>query len=321
MNIRSYSFSSFATEVETFDTQSLASSQEDQVPSFEELWEYDRLAGRSYWPTTLVNAERNGHISFNGKPYSAELVPLAWGVHALGLKPLNSELDQPPILAFPGTSFEVDGGLKGATILADLDPLGPGYSLVRDSESSIRAWLESAGGQAVMVGHSLGGALATQAAVRCPGLVSRVVTFNSPMVSRSIAQTYRDTNEADRASVYNYFLKGDMVAKLGPEDIGHSFEVQSTGRHNAKLFCGKDEMPEVKEVTRQSSSWIHVACVFVVLSLAFLLLGTVALVAAIFVPPRGLKVQEGTKFFQPSTPAEACVTDSRETLAEPAVSS
>jgi pimeloyl-ACP methyl ester carboxylesterase len=210
--------------------------------------------------------------------YRPELVPLAWGVYAVGLVP--EDRAQPPILAFPGTSPKTEFMLKGATILADLDPLGPGYSLSRASAHHVRAWLQevsrSSDSRAVLVGHSLGGALAIQAAVRCPGLVKSVTTFNSPMVSHSIVAKWKETPEEDRAQIINLFRKGDLVARLGPAEIGQSFEIATTGSHNEDFLDGRP-IDSVRKVERTTTPIYRTLVQGFILALAFALVGLVSL--------------------------------------------
>jgi pimeloyl-ACP methyl ester carboxylesterase len=256
-----------------------------QDPTLHERRAFERLCGLAYWPEHLSD-ELDDQMTIYGESYRFTLIPLAWGVVALGCVPENPRSPKPPVLVFPGTSSSVERGLFGATILADLDPLGPGYSLARDSESIIRDWLESVRrpGQrpAICVGHSLGGALAVQAAVRCPDLVARAVTFNAPMTARAVAQRWRETPADARADIFHYFRKGDPIARLGPEAIGSSYEVDVPGQHNSRLFKDKKCEPVMVETTRQTSSWWKVGLQFIALSLAFLTLGSLLLMLRFF---------------------------------------
>jgi pimeloyl-ACP methyl ester carboxylesterase len=233
--------------------------------------------------------------------YVAELIPLAWGTYAVGMIPVNAAV--PPILAFPGTNPGVETGLKGATILADVDPLGPGYTIARESAKNVGTWLEQAqkksGRRAVCVGHSLGGALAVQAAVRNPGLVDQVVTFNAPMVARSIGQLWRDTPENERAPITHLFRKGDLVAKLGSEAIGDSYEIDRDGSHNSSLV-DDSSVRGIEKVERSTTPLYRVVLQFLILSLAFLLVGAVALLLRILCITRGERLPQEVKIFDPA---------------------
>ncbi len=268
-----------------------------EAPRLSELVAYQKLINKAYWPALL----RDDQVRIGGELYALELVPLAWGVMALGCTPKSAGSSSPPILVFPGTAPSVENGLKGATILADLDPLGPGCSIARQSTETVRAWLESAGGHAVLIGHSLGGALATQAAVHCSHHVQRVVTFNSPMIPRSIAQKWREIALEDRPAVYNYFRKGDLVARLGQEDLGESFAVDGSGKHNEPIFSASSDLSQIVPAKRRTSRWICVALEFVLLSIAFLLLGAVLLLVSLFLWPRGLNLDPQVPIFNRAT--------------------
>lgn len=118
-----------------------------------------------------------------------------------------------PVLAFRGTEGEIDD------ILTDADSRGVGYGQFTASIGRIREYLTLLGGPAVMVGHSLGGALAQMAAATFPTATERVVTFNSPGIPTDMADDLRRYNESaeedDVVGSTHYQAEGDVVDDAG----------------------------------------------------------------------------------------------------------
>jgi hypothetical protein len=100
-----------------------------------------------------------------------------------------------PIVAFRGTDSLVDDGLG-----ADTNPEGVGANQFARNRDLIRAQMalaaRSGNGQLTLSGHSLGGALAQQAAADQPNLVQDVTTFQSPGVMRGVADRFDEGNAA-----------------------------------------------------------------------------------------------------------------------------
>jgi pimeloyl-ACP methyl ester carboxylesterase len=73
-----------------------------------------------------------------------------------------------------------------------------------------------------VTGHSLGGALAQMAAARFPDLVAKVVTFQSPGISKGMAEQVKAANDKSEAAgkgetvvSHHYQVNGDLVGKTG----------------------------------------------------------------------------------------------------------
>lgn len=120
----------------------------------------------------------------------------------------------PPVLAFRGTQEK--RGLQD-----DTNREGVGKYQFESNVGRISQMFAAAGGKAVVAGHSLGGALAQQAAARFPSLVSRVVTFQAPAVTHEDAEKVDQHNAAnaenpeDQITSTHYRASGDLVHKAG----------------------------------------------------------------------------------------------------------
>lgn len=122
---------------------------------------------------------------------------------------------KPPIVAFRGTvPAKID------TLITDVDPSGIGMYQFNPNKAAIERQMKalSAHGKVISSGHSLGGALAQIAAATFPDLVDRIVTFQSPGVSREMAQKIVSHNEQhpDQAIESSHHrVKNDLVPMGG----------------------------------------------------------------------------------------------------------
>ncbi|HEX3764857.1 MAG TPA: hypothetical protein VHW23_39445, partial [Kofleriaceae bacterium] len=126
-----------------------------------------------------------------------------------------TEEGKPPIVAFRGTVPS-----KPATVVADLDPRGIGMWQFNANRAAIEHAVHQASeyGPVVFAGHSLGGALAQTAASRFPGQADRIVTFQSPGVSRSTVRAVEDFNadHPDHPVLSSHHrVTGDLVPRGG----------------------------------------------------------------------------------------------------------
>lgn len=160
--------------------------------------------------------------------YSIEEIPLWMGITAYGLKP-NDE-NAPPILLFCGTTPYPSGRGAGMTLVADLDPSGIGYQLFQRGSPSIEHWLQTNTKKknAIVTGHSLGGALATYATVYHSKHVSQCVTFNGTAVSYLVEPTWK--NLVNKPEIHNLIHPDDFIPKLGPIRLGQDYLVLTNHR-------------------------------------------------------------------------------------------
>lgn len=122
----------------------------------------------------------------------------------------------PTVLAFRGTAEK--RGMQDDTHRG-----GVGSYQFASNEGRVREMLGVAGGKVIVTGHSLGGALAQLAATHFPSSVSRVVTFQSPGISKDEADKVKQHNAAadaagkpgDRIESTHHRAEGDLVHMAG----------------------------------------------------------------------------------------------------------
>lgn len=133
----------------------------------------------------------------------------------------------PPVLAFRGTSEK--RGMQDDTSRA-----GVGAYQFASNEARVSEMLALAGGKAIVAGHSLGGALAQLAATHFPSSVSRVVTFQSPAISKAETDKLKDYNAkaapGDQVKSTHHRADGDLVHMAGEQlTDGDVFTYKSKG--------------------------------------------------------------------------------------------
>ncbi len=137
------------------------------------------------------------------------------GFHAIGL--ISTTPDKPPVLVFRGTDSLVDD-------LANGDKRGVGFNQFEANKQALGNWLTQISQDTAknprrlppdLLGHSLGGALTQLAATEFTSIVGDIVTFNSPGISQSSVNTYKQKAGAGK-TVTHYIVSGDFVS-LGGE--------------------------------------------------------------------------------------------------------
>lgn len=132
------------------------------------------------------------------------------GFRVIGLTPISKGAKDPdgnplkPVLAFRGTANS--GGAKD-----DANEEGIGTFQFSRNEKEVQNVFAQAGSPADVTGHSLGGALAQLAAARLGGLVSNIVTFQSPGISKAEASKI----DPDKHKATHYRAGGDLVSDAG----------------------------------------------------------------------------------------------------------
>ncbi|HEX3764121.1 MAG TPA: Mbeg1-like protein [Kofleriaceae bacterium] len=155
-----------------------------------------------------LTAQDDHFLQVNGY----EALPIIRGVHEFVMRTfLPTQSGKPPIVAFRGTRPS-----KIQTVIADLDPTGIGMYQFNPNRALIDAQMAAAAshGQVISSGHSLGGALAQIAAATFPDRVQRIVTFQSPGVSREMVaqlEKYNAEHPDHEIESSHHRVKGDLV--------------------------------------------------------------------------------------------------------------
>jgi hypothetical protein len=159
-------------------------------------------------------------LAQQGYRIDREFVDPNTGFQALGL--VSTAGNKPPVLIFRGLDEPIDD-------VTAADPNGIGASQFAANQDEIEDWLTSVGSATVkpdVIGHSLGGALTQIAAAEFANLVGRVVTFNSPGTTRTIADQFVQ-NGGNPQAVTHYIVRGDLVSLAGQAFIDGKVILQS----------------------------------------------------------------------------------------------
>jgi len=119
-----------------------------------------------------------------------------------------------PILLFRGTDPTIVRKRGVASMVTDLDPRGPGYTLYLRAHSKLREWLQLRPARAV--GQSLGGILAAYTVLWESRLLHPTkpsVAFNPPGFFKETCRKW-DKVQA-RAPLVTYITEGDAISKIG----------------------------------------------------------------------------------------------------------
>ncbi|MBS4165393.1 Uncharacterized protein NEOC65_000450 [Neochlamydia sp. AcF65] len=186
--------------------------------------------------------------------YEASKIPLWMGMCAYGFKPVDENEKAPPILAFSGTRIGLSRRGFLATLAADFDLRGVGYIAYASGKRNITQWLEQ-NKNALVTGHSLGGALARYTAIDNPSLVHGAFSFNAPGISATYGKKWDQLKTElpqHRPHMYNFHHSEDKVPTFGQCYIGKNYQVicsvektvnqRFTAQytiHNKMLFCRK----------------------------------------------------------------------------------
>lgn len=123
-----------------------------------------------------------------------------------------------PIILFRGTDFSImrEGGR--ASMISDLDPQGPGWSLFQQGQTVLRAWFKKVGGGVRVIGHSLGGAVGAYTLIHEKKWISQKphelsYLFNSPGISEEFLKKWNQIEE--KPPLRGFICRGDLVSKFG----------------------------------------------------------------------------------------------------------
>lgn len=137
------------------------------------------------------------------------------GFHAIGL--ISTTPDKPPVLVFRSADSLIDD-------VANADRRGVGFNQFEANKEGLGNWLTQISQDTAknprrlppdVLGHSLGGALTQLAATEFTSTIGDIVTFNSPGVSQSTVNTFKQKGGAGK-NVTHYIVSGDFIS-LGGE--------------------------------------------------------------------------------------------------------
>lgn len=148
-----------------------------------------------------------------------------WGFQMRVFLPLDPKSGKPPVVAFRGTegiAFSMKSKPEGTldSIIGDFAPAGVGYNQYKQNHAMIVKNVQAAAtfGKVIMVGHSLGGALAQIAATEFRASTSQVLTFQSAAISQQDVdkmKAYNKANPGAAVSARHYRIDGDVVPNAG----------------------------------------------------------------------------------------------------------
>lgn len=137
-------------------------------------------------------------------------------VSAFGL--VSKEGVGAPILLFRGTDFSLMSEGGRFSMISDLDPKGPGWTLFEKGKRALQKWLRKQRRPSRVIGHSLGGVVATYTLIQESEWMSEnpyetSYAFNFPGVSEDLAHQW---NALEKKPAFTGFVcRGDVISKLG----------------------------------------------------------------------------------------------------------
>lgn len=184
--------------------------------------------------------------------------PIGGSLRAFSMLP--DEESAPPIIVFHGTKTNVFTDVHMAnTLLADIDPRGIGRSalnlfgtkLERPLDRFFDETTENGTQKAIVIGHSLGGAIAELAAIYKPSAVERAILFNAPGVHIAAFRKSEAEKAAEHYPTILRFEPGegggvDPIVSLGARKRGHVVLIDrengldGLAAHREYLLAGRD---------------------------------------------------------------------------------
>lgn len=167
---------------------------------------------------------------------------------------------------FTGTTpwLCADGAAIG--ILDDFNPMGPGEGLRFAARSRLERLMRehraNLGESPLLVGHSLGGIVATALAADLPGLVSQVVAFNAARPSLDVADRWEQLQAracSDKLPEVDTFIsrfsgRCDLVSLVGSRWIGRVYcvdndrDVDFIQRHTMPIGIGQSGDTRIEQI-------------------------------------------------------------------------
>ena len=212
----------------------------EEIPSIHILYEY--VAHHVAYNRNFSGQGQGGEILRRGgyDPDHIQWLQGRNGLQACLIFPLSrgDSNDLRPILGIRGTETS-----DARTIAVDFDIEQVGHSQYFNNRERIQQFLNQIEGQVDIVGHSLGGAVAQIIASFHGPKLRRVVTFQSPGISRTTLERYNRIAEEQQPEIIHHIAAHDVVDLAGEANLpGDIYEhqlgndVSALEAHNAFLF-------------------------------------------------------------------------------------
>lgn len=216
----------------------------DAIPDSHVGFEY--IAKLSYKDTAEIQSNPEIVQFLANFGYSAAAAQVIKGSNGFAMLyiPGSEDGGNPPIIAFRGTE-----PTELADLLADIDLSYIGEPQFTNNKEMIESTMEMAGGSVVLLGHSLGGALAQKASLEFTSLTKEVVTFQAPALG--LAEQSNSEEREDLPISTHHLAEHDLVDRAGfyrtPGDIFiHDSSLGPLSAHTDPLF-GTSQFAEERE--------------------------------------------------------------------------
>lgn len=207
---------------------------------------YEYIAKLAYKNTDEIQSNPdivNFLSKFGYSAAGAQVIEGASGFAMLYI-PGSEDGGNPPIIAFRGTE-----PTELADLLADIDLAYIGEPQFTNNKELIESTMEAAGGSVVLLGHSLGGALAQKTSLEFTSLTKEVVTFQAPGLG--LAEKSNSEDREDLPKSTHHLAEHDLVDRAGlyhtPGDVFvHDSSLLPLTSHTTPLF-GTSQFADERE--------------------------------------------------------------------------
>ncbi len=207
---------------------------------------YEYIAKLAYRDTAEIQTNPEVVQFLSNFGYSAAGAQVIKGSNGLAMLyiPASPEGGNPPIIAFRGTE-----PTEISDLLADIDLSYIGEPQFTNNKEMIESTMEAAGSQVVLLGHSLGGALAQKASLEFTSMTKEVVTFQAPGLGLSEKGEMDDREDLPMST--HHLAEHDLVDRAGlahtPGEVFiHDSSLLPLTSHTTPLF-GTSQFADQRE--------------------------------------------------------------------------
>gem|GEM_PF-7051279 len=216
----------------------------DAIPDAHIAYEY--IAKLAYRDPGTIQTDPNIVQFLNKFGYNAAGARITEGQSGMAMLyiPCMDEGKMPPILAFRGTE-----PTSLSDILADIDLSYIGEPQFTNNKELIETTLAACKEPAIVLGHSLGGALAQKAAFEFSSMTKEVVTFQAPALG--LAEQIKGDERDDLPKATHHIADHDLVDRAGfyrlPGDVfSHDSSLRPIKAHTTPIF-GTSQFDDERE--------------------------------------------------------------------------